>query len=111
MRLGVLAGFAWLSWCSLGACSGGYPLPPTDCDVYCDVTKGTSCPTYYDPAGCVASCEDNHYPRCKPQLDAVVDCYRQNPDELTKLCNYVYGEMFACGFAQAALSDCSGIYR
>src|SRR5437667_451142 len=34
-----------------GGCSGGYPLPPTRCDEWCDATKAGACVNYYDPAG------------------------------------------------------------
>jgi hypothetical protein len=75
---------------ALGACSGGYPLPPTRCDEWCDATKGGNCVEYYNPAGCVSSCETAgmSQPACATQLDAMIACYRKNPGAAQQLCDY-----------------------
>ena len=72
------------------ACSGGYPLPPTPCDEWCDATKGGICQEYYQPAGCVAECERSgiDLEGCRPELDAVISCFRQSPNALEQRCVY-----------------------
>ena len=71
-----------------GACSGGYPLPPTRCDEFCDATKGFECEDYYEPAACVSQCEqdDTAAEACRPQFDAAVSCFRKTPGAVAALC-------------------------
>ena len=109
VRLGValvLLCFASLALGALPACSGGYPLPPTKCDEYCDATKGQMCDEYYEPAGCVLTCEQGDLtdPSCLKELDDIIACYRRNP-ALTKDCDW-YGEPRACDTEQLTLSNC-----
>lgn len=75
---------------STPACSGGYPLPPTRCDEYCDATKGGFCQDYYGPANCVAQCESNHTDRegCREVFDATISCFRNSPHALEQRCSY-----------------------
>ena len=70
------------------ACSGGYPLPPTRCDEWCDATKGGTCEEYYNPAGCVSGCEASHITdaACDAWLDAVLACYRVHPEAVEAQC-------------------------
>jgi hypothetical protein len=96
----------WL-WLGLGlvGCSGQYPLPPTRCDEWCDATKGGSCVEYYDPAGCVSSCEAarNSGLECAGEFDATIACYRRNPEAAALLCDFSFtnqpcqAEVFALG--------------
>ena len=74
----------------VGSCSGGYPLPPTRCDEWCDVTKGATCEEYYDPAGCVIRCEevDLGTERCSAQLDATLSCFRSIRNATEQRCVY-----------------------
>jgi len=90
MRLGVWLTLAPGLACALVACSGGYPLPPTRCDEWCDATKGPTCAQFYDPASCVSSCEQMHYgaEACRTQLDAVIGCYRKNPSAVDDQCGF-----------------------
>jgi len=73
-----------------GACSGGYPLPATRCDEFCDATKGLDCQDYYEPAACVASCEqgDVDNEACHAELDALMACFRKTPAALTARCDF-----------------------
>ena len=72
------------------ACSGGYPLPPTRCDEFCDATKGLDCQDYYEPAGCVSTCEQGNVDdeSCRAQFDALVSCFRKTPAALTARCDF-----------------------
>jgi hypothetical protein len=91
MRLG-----RWLALMSLAlalpisACSGGYPLPPTLCDEWCDATKGGTCEEYYEPAGCVAECEREHldHETCRATFDVALSCFRNSPHALEQRCTY-----------------------
>jgi hypothetical protein len=108
MRLGV-----WLALLSLtlplGSCSGGYPLPPTRCDEWCDVTRGAACEQYYDPAGCVVQCEeiDVDTERCSPQLDIALSCFRSSPTAIERRCVYD-GLPDECDNEVTALMECVG---
>jgi hypothetical protein len=116
---------AWLALLGLalgpaaGACSGGYPLPPTRCDDWCDVTKAMQCEDYYEPAGCVSQCEQGHLSaeECRPQMDAVLSCFRATPGATKQLCVYTpisYDNVgappmpYACQLEAAALTECVG---
>lgn len=72
------------------ACSGGYPLPPTRCDEFCDATKGGFCQEYYGPANCVAQCESSNTDSeaCRVPFDATVACFRTSPHALKQRCAY-----------------------
>jgi hypothetical protein len=109
MRLGVFAAWAFTGWCSLGACSGGYPLPPTACDEYCNATLGESCPEFYNPAGCVSSCEQNHSapPECRTELDAVIACYNQHPELVGKRCSFSAEPVTTCAVESLTLRCCA----
>lgn len=86
----------WLALMSLAlalpmpACSGDYPLPPTRCDEYCDVTKGGFCQDSYQPASCVAQCESGDLDGeiCREPFDAVLSCFRASPRALPQRCAY-----------------------
>jgi hypothetical protein len=85
---------AWLALLSLtlplAACSGGYPLPPTRCDEWCDVTRGGMCEEYYNPASCVGQCEeaDVDTERCSAQLDIALSCFRSSQNAIEQRCVY-----------------------
>lgn len=91
---------AWRLWCGLGltwalalpvaSCSGGYPLPATRCDEWCDVTKGDLCQDYYQPATCVANCEQANidHEACRALLDSQLRCFRSSPQALAQRCVY-----------------------
>lgn len=96
------------------ACSGGYPLPPTRCDEFCDATQGGSCVEYYGPANCVAQCEssDTDVDACRLPFDAAVTCFRKSPRALEQRCVYddepddcekELGELLTC------VSDANGV--
>lgn len=72
------------------ACSGGYPLPPTRCDEFCDATKGGFCQDYYGPASCVAQCEQSNTDAeaCRALFDATLRCFRSSPRALEQRCVY-----------------------
>lgn len=89
MRSGVwlaLLGFTL----PLGSCSGGYPLPPTRCDEWCDVTRDGSCEEYYRPASCVVQCEEAELDReeCSVMFDAALTCLRNHPRAIEERCAY-----------------------
>lgn len=107
MRLGSCTVVSLAAWLALGACSGGYPLPPTRCDELCDATKGDTCQEYYDPAGCVAQCERNSDApaACRAQLDAVIRCFHEHPEALDQRCSY--GGVPACASEQYWLGVCA----
>jgi hypothetical protein len=99
-----------------GACSGGYPLEPTQCDDWCDATRGAwECGGEYDPAGCVSQCEaqqlDN--PACGAQYDAAVHCYRTTPGATDPACRYdpsTFTLLRPCQNETVLLMSCSGSY-
>ena len=74
----------------VGACSGGYPLPPTRCDEFCQTTHGFQCETGYQPAGCVSICEQGNLDieACDVQFQALLTCFRTTPGALDSLCFY-----------------------
>jgi hypothetical protein len=91
----------------LPACSGGYPLPPSKCDQWCDATKAGICSDYYDPAACVAACEDENLDAepCLVPFDAVVQCFSNSPNALRQRC--VWEEhSHDCEAEVEALSQC-----
>jgi hypothetical protein len=100
MRLGVWLVIALGFASSVPGCSGGYPLPPTRCDEWCDATKGEQCPDYYNPASCVSNCEREERDResCAAELDAVLACFRTTPGAAQARCafSYVSGDL-PCG--------------
>jgi hypothetical protein len=106
MRLG-----AWLMRFGLASavsgCSGGYPLPPTRCDEWCDATKGLSCADYYQPAGCVSQCERSKVGivECSAELDAVVTCFRTTPRASMQLCSFD-NQPNACAAQNTGLENC-----
>ena len=89
MRLGVWLALLGLTL-SLGSCSGGYPLPPTRCDEWCDVTRGGTCEEYYNPANCVVECEQSKLDAdsCNAELDATLACFRANRNAVEQRCVY-----------------------
>ena len=91
-----------------GACSGGYPLEPTLCDDFCNVTQG-SIPycSDYDPAQCVVQCEAGDLTRaaCRGELDALLDCVRREPTAISDQCSYSPGPR-ACQGETATLLFC-----
>ncbi len=101
------------AWCALGACSGGYPLPPTACDEYCNATLGDYCPDYYDPAGCVSACEENHVapPECRKELDVLINCYQQHPDETSARCRFTPDRIAACATETYLLQTCANTQK
>ncbi len=106
---------AWLGLAlglAAGACSGGYPLPPTRCDEWCDVTKGMTCRTYYQPASCVSQCEQAQFDakECDAELDAILTCFRTTPRATNQLCVYD-GTVNACEPQFEALTVCVGYLK
>lgn len=92
----------------LPACSGDYPLPPSKCDQWCDATKAGICSDYYDPAACVAACEDENLDTgpCLVPFDAVVKCFSNSPNALRQRC--VWDEQSDdCEAEVQALSECA----
>jgi hypothetical protein len=110
MRSGVWLALLGLTL-PLGSCSGGYPLPPTRCDEWCDVTRGATCEEYYDPAGCVAECEqaDVDTEICSAQFDAILSCFRRNRNAIVQRC--VYDDVpDDCESEEQALMICAALY-
>lgn len=70
------------------ACSGGYPLAPTPCDDFCNVTQGSLFCSDYDPALCVAQCEAQGLSRpvCYSELETLLDCFRSRPTAISDQC-------------------------
>jgi hypothetical protein len=102
--------------CSLGACSGGYPLPATRCDEWCDATKGGTCEQYYDPANCVSACEQSHTDTeaCRVQFDMAISCFRKNPAAVEDQCSFytsgigIGNKPRLCGSELDAVGFCVG---
>jgi hypothetical protein len=94
-----------------GACSGGYPLPPTRCDEFCDATKGFNCEEFYEPAACVSQCEQDNTAAeaCRPQFDAAVSCFRKAPGAVAALCDFSSDGFSSapCRMEEDALTSCS----
>src|SRR5262245_36118956 len=83
-------------------CQGGYPLPATDCDDWCEATQRGKCPAD-DPVECVATCEAANKgevqrgPRgfvvgpsrtkCPHEVDKLVACLMSAPDAVFS-CDY-----------------------
>ena len=108
MRLGV---WLWLAVAALAqGCAGDYPLPPTPCDDWCDVTKGvTTCSGEYSPAGCVSQCEALGItaPACRAVFDLTLACYREHPRAAAQQCYYNPNVPFDCELEAAALAQCA----
>ena len=114
MRLG-----AWLCAGSLclalgGGCSGGYSLPPTPCDDWCHVTRGSygySCSYGYYPAQCVSQCESEELgnEHCTAQFQAALTCYRDTPGATTASCYYNPDPFYVppCRPEALALMECA----
>jgi hypothetical protein len=103
VALGLLA--------TAAACSGGYPLPPTRCDEWCDATKGGTCDEFYSPAGCVSNCETSQVTdeACDASFHAVLTCFRQHPAAVDAQCQYYSdGRTLPCAAEKEALSLCVG---
>lgn len=99
---------------ALGSCQGGYPIAPTDCDRWCEATKELQC-SYYDPAGCVASCEQEKLtaiPACRSLFDDALSCYEGatipcDPDD-----PFFYFEgPWPCQSEESALRSCAARHR
>ncbi len=92
-----------------GACSGGYPLPPTRCDDYCEATHGMQCEDGYQPANCVSLCEQGHLASeaCDEPLQALLKCFRTTPGVLEQLCVYD-GRANLCQQQRDAMGICVG---
>ena len=114
MRLGVwLAMFGLAS--AIGACSGGYPLPPTRCDDFCEATHGMQCENGYEPASCVSLCEQTNVDieACDVPFQALLKCFRTTPGVLDALCVYggpvsYAGGQPSCQPERDALGICVG---
>lgn len=63
-------------------CDGGYPIAATFCDEQCELLF-RACPGSYDPAECVAGCEDEGLKSlresCPDGYDALLECLRPKP--------------------------------
>ena len=101
--------FASLALLAVAACSGGYPLPPTRCDEFCDATKGLMCDEYYEPAGCVLSCEqgDMDNAACSLEMDAAIACYKNTPGAAHGHCTW-NGQPQPCDTEGLLLTNCVG---
>ena len=79
------------------------------CDEFCDATRGFICEEYYQPAGCVSQCEQDHYAddSCRAELDIVIACFRKTPAAVSKLCDYSSFQMRPCSAEQEALTSCA----
>lgn len=99
----------WLGVLPL-ACAGGYPLPPTPCDEWCDATNGMLCGDSYDPAGCVSSCEAALPAggQCLSELGAETACYRANPQARAQNCAIFAAQ--PCDAQRNALAACEAAY-
>ena len=93
----------------LGSCSGGYPLPPTRCDEWCDVTRGGMCEEHYNPASCVVQCEQVKVDTdsCNAELDATLACFRASPNAVEQRCVYDPAPN-DCENEEQLLLDCVG---
>lgn len=114
MWLGVRQAFvalasAYRASALFGACSGGYPLPPTACDEYCNATLGNYCPDWYDPANCVAECEQQHAapPECRAELDALIGCYKDHPNAPQERCSFDPNRLPSCAGETLTLQICA----
>lgn len=115
MRLGAwLCAGAGLLLGLLGGCSGDYPLPPTPCDDWCHASQGgwSYCGGFYDPASCVSQCEQEQLSgeRCRPLLDAALNCYRVTPNVLSEQCKYDPNNPRPCQTELGLLTTCASSY-
>jgi hypothetical protein len=70
--------------CACFGCQGGYPIPASQCDQWCDASQLTFCGNY-DPAGCVLTCNQRggDATECRTELDTLLACLRnQSSHEL-----------------------------
>jgi hypothetical protein len=65
------------------------------------------CEQYYQPAGCVLSCEQagTSDPACSQELDALIACYRNTPSAVADNCRWD-GKPKPCDAAALPLSAC-----
>jgi hypothetical protein len=110
MRLGAWLAMAFGCALTASACSGGYPLPPTRCDDWCDVTKGLSCAQFYNPAGCVSNCEqaNTDAEACRTEFEAVLSCFRKDPSAVEAQCRFYSEPPPPCQAEKDALALCVG---
>jgi len=98
---------------STGACSGDYPLEPTPCDDFCNLTQGNVpyCFNEYDPAQCVVQCETEGLsrPACSRELEALLECFRSKPTAVSDQCNDDFGfnsDVIGCQLVSQSLYGC-----
>lgn len=79
MRRGV---WWWLLGFGVVACDGSYAVPATTCDERCDLFV-RACHQPYDPAECVAECEESRragqFESCAAEYELLMDCLRPQP--------------------------------
>ena len=105
----------------LGACSGGYPLPPTRCDEWCNATENFACEEDYDPAGCVSACrrsgpavgsDDSALGpadgRCEAEFQKLIACYRAAPRTISGTCHYL--QQPTCGGPTNDFALCMSVF-
>lgn len=94
-------------------CAGGYPLPPTRCDDWCNVTRGLdACGGDYDPAGCVVACEAQGISAegCVWAFEPALNCFRENPNAATNFCFYDELATPPCRTEALLLATCASMY-
>jgi hypothetical protein len=109
---GIALGAMWAALLGLG-CQGGYPIPASQCDQWCDAAK-VPCAAMYvtstDPAECVRNCvrRGGDATECEAELDVTVACLREPAsaysDCSTRLEN---GQPRVCDQEQTAYEQCT----
>jgi len=99
-------------WVLLAGCQGGYPIAPTACDEWCEVTKGLSC-GYYDPSACVSECESQnitHDAECKTLFEAALACFQRYPRAESQHCSYdPFSKPVPCDPELRLMFECSNV--
>jgi hypothetical protein len=93
----------------IAACQDGYPIAPTRCDRWCELSRATECGDS-SPASCVANCEENPQDAaCAETVDALLDCMEAHASSIG--CDFwIHGTIPQCPDEFAAQAECSNAH-
>ncbi len=74
----------------VAGCQGGYPIPASQCDEWCDAEQASFCTQPYDPAACVLDCHrrGGDASQCHAELETLLTVVRsKSAAELQQACD------------------------
>jgi hypothetical protein len=93
-------------------CQGGYPIPASQCDQWCDAFAPALCSSY-DPAECVLSCSQRggDATECHAELETLLACLRsKSPHELACETWGFNGTQQPCFGEEQSYEECTSPY-